>query len=128
MIAYEWVSVTDANRYIGAYYSNYASECNIWYNLFFAKTLGSYYPFCVDNEFVKMNIKEIVESVVADFRDAVAAGFYDVAKDDPTLVPISCLQHIDSIVFYNICLRSHLRSTSTNTPVWVFAAEDFKAG
>jgi len=127
MIAYEWVSVTDANRYIGIYYGNSASECNIWYNRIYSWSLGSQYSFWVDNEYVKMNVKEIVESVVADFRDAVAAGFYAAAKDDPTLVPISCLQHIDSIVFYNICLRSHLRTTSENTPVWTFKAEDFKA-
>jgi len=97
MIEYEWVSVTNS-RYFGPQSYLWQNTANrlYWYDergFTFGGTMASF------------NCAEIVESVVADFREAVAAQFYDAAKDDPTLVPLSCLQYIDNIVYYNMCLR-----------------------
>ena len=127
MIAYEWVSITAANRYMGAHYGNMAPGANIWRSMIQLNSWTSYYAFLWDDQWLRINMDDIVGSVVADFRDAVAAGFYDVAKDEPTWVPISCVQHIDSIVFYNFCLRIHLHWDVGGTVVWNFVAEGFKS-
>jgi hypothetical protein len=47
-------------------------------------------------------ISEIIAFAVFDFREAYGAAFDDVAKNDGTLVPISCLTYVDATVFYNL--------------------------
>jgi hypothetical protein len=51
------------------------------------------------------NISETVSSVIQDFREAVGASFFDESKEDPTLVPASCVVHIDAIVLYTVIHR-----------------------
>jgi hypothetical protein len=96
MVEYEWISIA-ADRYVGppSYRLSQKVSSQNWMDkdLFILASTAN------------TNAIEIVESVVADFREAVAAQFYDAAKNDPTLVPISCVQYIDAIFYYNICLR-----------------------
>jgi hypothetical protein len=47
-------------------------------------------------------ISAIIAAAVFDFREAYGAAFDDAAKNDGTLVPISCLTYVDATVFYNI--------------------------
>jgi hypothetical protein len=47
-------------------------------------------------------ISEIIAFAVFDFREAYGAAFDDGAKNDGTLVPISCLTYVDATVFYNL--------------------------
>jgi hypothetical protein len=53
-------------------------------------------------------IAEIIRGAVLDFREAYGAALEEDAKDDPTLVPTSCLAYIDATVQYNLCLRFDL--------------------
>lgn len=48
-------------------------------------------------------ISEIITAAVLDFREAYGAAFEEQAKNDTTLVPISCLAYIDATVWYNLC-------------------------
>jgi hypothetical protein len=48
----------------------------------------------------------LTQSIVQDFREAVGASLYDEAKDDPTLVPIGCLIHIDAIFWYTFFVET----------------------
>jgi hypothetical protein len=114
MIEYEWVSVTNS-RYFGP-------QSYLWSNT--ANRLGWYDErgFTIGSTTASLNCAEIVESVVADFREAVAAQFYDAAKDDPTLVPLSCLQYIDNIVYYNLCLRLKCYCTQGQQNPFISAA------
>ena len=50
-------------------------------------------------------IVEIVNAAVLDFREAYGAAFEEVAKDNKTLIPTSCLPYIDATIFYNISLH-----------------------
>jgi hypothetical protein len=70
------------------------------------------------------NLDDVVLSVVQDFREAVGASFFDEAKDAPTLVPASCLVHIDAIVIYTILLQ-HLFVDFSNA-VYVYMYETYK--
>ena len=47
-------------------------------------------------------INEIITAAVLDFREAYGAAFEDGAKDNTTLVPVSCLAYIDATVWYNL--------------------------
>jgi len=53
-------------------------------------------------------IAEIIKAAVLDFREAYGAAFEEVAKNNPNLVPTSCLAYIDATIQYNICLRFDL--------------------
>jgi len=50
----------------------------------------------------EVKIREVIGSAVYDFREAYGAAFDDVAKNNPSLVPISCLPYIDATVWYNL--------------------------
>ena len=50
-------------------------------------------------------IVEIVNAAVLDFREAYGAAFEEVAKDNKTLIPTSCLPYIDATIFYNVSLH-----------------------
>ena len=53
-------------------------------------------------------IAEIIKAAVLDFREAYGAAFEEEAKDNPILVPTSCLAYIDATIQYNISLRFDL--------------------
>jgi hypothetical protein len=72
-----------------------------------------------------INLEDVVLSVVQDVREAVGASFFDESKDDPTLVPASCVMHIDAIVIYTLMLR-HLVVDFTNTALFVYMYETYK--
>jgi hypothetical protein len=69
-----------------------------------------------------LNLSDIVSSVVQDFREAVGASFFDEAKDDPTLVPLSCVVHVDAIVIYTAMLN-HSFVDASNSSLFVYMAE-----
>jgi len=102
MIVYQWQSVTAANRYID--WGSADAERRILINNLGAPWGDAFY-FYTNIALTNVNVEDIVLSAVADFREAVCAKFYNVAKNDSTLVPISCIQHIDAIVLYNYVLR-----------------------
>lgn len=120
MIAYEWTSVS-AFRYIGSLYGTYEPEYNILWHLIM-NHWGSEWNIHYNPATVMTNTTEIVQSVVADFREAVAAAFYDVAKSDATLVPVSCVPSIDAIVLYNYAMRFSCRAINVYSSEYQFIA------
>ena len=73
-----------------------------------------------------LNAGQVVDSAVQDFREAVGATFFDEAKDDPTLVPSSCVVHIDAIVLYVLTLR-HMYCDSRDADLTLYLAEGYKS-
>jgi hypothetical protein len=66
-------------------------------------------------------ISEIIAFAVFDFREAYGAAFDDVAKNDGTLVPTSCLTYVDATVFYNLS-AAYEYLTDYFEPAWRDAA------
>jgi len=97
MMSYEWVSVTE-QRYIDAFRANYA--------YFQTGTLIHQYQYVDDSPVFRQIWPYLVQSIVQDFREAVGAQLYDEAKDDPTLIPSSCLIHVDAMFWFHFLLET----------------------
>ena len=72
------------------------------------------------------NLGQVVSCVVQDFREAVGASFYDAGKDDPTLVPSSCVVHVDAVVIHEIFKR-HRFVDFTDGNAYVYMANAYNA-
>ena len=124
---YNWTSVTSARYYTAAAYANPLPETWPLFNrmLRYGSTQGPSDQVFQYATHLATNLDDVVLSVVQDFREAVGASFFDEAKDDPTLVPASCIVHIDAIVIYTIMLQ-HLFVDFINTELFVYMYETYK--
>jgi hypothetical protein len=72
-------------------------------------------------------ICEIITSAVLDFREAYGAAFDDYAKNDTSLVPISCLTYLDATVWYNISAVYGLYTFKPDGVTKVYLTDYFEA-
>jgi hypothetical protein len=124
---YNWTSVTSARYFDATAYGNPLIDAWPLLNRILRYGSNQGPTDCVFENMVHLpnNLDDVVLSVVQDFREAVGASFFDEAKDDPTLVPASCIVHIDAIVIYTIMLQ-HLFVDFSNTSLFVYLYETCK--
>ena len=121
---YNWTAVTSARYFNGTLtYDPLSGECPLLNRIMgYGSNQGP-----TDDVFIYVghliaNLDDIVVSVVQDFREAVGASFFDEAKDDPTLVPASCIIHIDAIVAYTLTLRHRFVDYSGMPYIYLYEA------
>jgi hypothetical protein len=71
-------------------------------------------------------ISEVINAAVLDFREAYGAAFDDVAKNDLSLVPISCLPYIDATVWYNLSAAYGLYTLKPDGVTRVYLTDYFE--
>ena len=127
-MSYDWTVVTSARYYDVAAFSDPLLETWPLLNriLRSGSNQGSIDRVFNTETHLMTNLNDVVLSVVQDFREAVGASFFDEAKDDPTLVPASCVVHIDAIVIYTILLQ-HLFADFSDTTLFVYMWPSYKS-
>ncbi|MFZ4780397.1 MAG: hypothetical protein ACOYM3_34015, partial [Terrimicrobiaceae bacterium] len=84
-----------ANRYFDGVYVPMAMHPKIQHAL---SDDGGWPSGSLGHEGQVARVTTIITAAVLDFREAYGAAFEEAAKDDTTLVPVSCLTHIDATV------------------------------
>jgi hypothetical protein len=99
-LSYTYWRMHMANRYFDGVYVPMAMHPKIQHAL---SDDGGWPSGSLGHEGQVARVTTIITAAVLDFREAYGAAFEEAAKDDTTLVPVSCLTHIDATVWYNIC-------------------------
>lgn len=125
---YNWTAVTPGRYYDAAAFNDPVTERWPVFNriMRYGSNQGPTDRVFENATHLMTNLNDVVYSVVQDFREAVGASFFDEAKDDPSLVPASCVIHIDAIVIYTIILK-HLFIDLSDPNLFVYLWPSYKS-